>query len=39
MKGLRKSLERRKKADNPPVPDVAIFQDSHDAYEVSWVVG
>lgn len=36
MKGLRK---RRKKADNPPVPGVAIFQDSHDAYEVSWVVG
>jgi len=38
MKGLRKSLQRRKKADNPPVPDVAIFQDSHDD-EVSWVVG
>jgi len=38
MKGTGQSLLRRMKVENPPVPVVARFQDSDDAYEVSLVV-
>ena len=40
MPKFRPSILQTRQSDQTiTVPGVAIFQDSHDAYEVSWVVG